>query len=112
MRALQTDASVSTVLYHVLIMLIAWPVFAWIYFKKPKQRKLAVQSEKTLGLAFFWLAAAVIVDLVDFVLIKSPYSLTPHGFYVIYQPWTSLAYMAIFLSPLIRLCFSRLTIKG
>ncbi len=105
--ALQAPVFVATVPYHVLIMLIVWPVFAWIYFKKPEQKNPLLQSEETWYLAFLWLISAMVVDFVGFVLIKSPYSLTPHEFYVIYQPWISLIYIAIFLSPLIRLWFSR-----
>jgi hypothetical protein len=93
-------------------MLIVWPIFAWIYFKKPGQKNLALQSQETWQLSFLWLALAMIVDLVGFVLIKSPYSLTSHEFYVIYQPWISLIYVAIFLSPLIRLWLARVLVKG
>jgi hypothetical protein len=104
---LQAPVFVATVPYHVLIMLIIWPIFAALYFKKPKQKNLGQQSIETWHLSFLWLALAVIVDFVGFVLIKSPYSFTPHEFYVIYQPWISLIYVAIFLGPLIRLRFSR-----
>ena len=109
MSVLQAAAFVATVPYHVLIMLIIWPIFAWLYFKNPKQQN--AQSAETWHLAFFWLAAAVIVDFVGFVLIKNPYSLTPHEFYVLYQPWISLIYLAIFLSPFIRLGLSQLVTK-
>jgi hypothetical protein len=112
MSILQAVAFVATVPYHVLIMLIIWPIFAWLYFRKPGQKNLALQSQETWQLSFLWLQLAVIVDLVGFVLIKSPYSLTPHEFYVIYQPWISLIYVAIFLSPLIRLGLARLAVKG
>jgi hypothetical protein len=112
MSILQAVAFVATVPYHVLIMLVIWPIFAWIYFRKPGQKNLALQSQETWQLSFLWLQLAVIVDLVGFVLIKSPYSLTPHEFYVIYQPWISLIYVAIFLSPLIRLGLARLAVKG
>jgi len=109
---LLAPAFVATVPYHVLIMLIIWPIFARIYFRKSKQKNLALQSEETWQLSFSWLALAMIVDLVGFVLIKGPYSLTVHEFYVIYQPWISLIYVAIFLSPLIRLWLARVMVKG
>jgi len=107
MSILQAPAFVATVPYHVLIMLIVWPFFAWIYFKNPKQPNPSLQGTETLSLAFTWLIAAIVVDFVGFVLIKNSYSLTPHEFYVIYQPWISLIYIAIFLSPFIRLWFLR-----
>lgn len=108
MSILQAPAFVTTVPYHVLIMLIVWPIFAWIYFKKPKQPNPSLQRTETLHLALTWLIAAIVVDFVGFVLIKNPYSLTPHEFYVIYQPWISFIYIAIFLSPFIRLWLLRL----
>jgi hypothetical protein len=66
---------------------------------------------ESLRLSFFWLVAAMIIDFVCFVLIKHAWSLTPHEFYVEYQPWISLIYFSIFLSPLIRLGLSRLLRK-
>lgn len=94
---------VATVPYHVLLMLIVWPIFATIYFKKGRSSNYLEEKTETRSLAFLWLALAITVDFVGFVLIKSPYSLTAHAFYVDYQPWISLIYLAIFLSPWIRL---------
>lgn len=105
---LKAPSFTATVPYHVLIMLLVWPVFAWVYFRKRQQESLREEVMETLHLSFLWLAAAMIVDVVCFVLIKHPYSLTPHEFYVEYQPWISLIYISIFLSPFIRLGLSRL----
>ena len=105
---LKAPSFVATVPYHVVIMLLVWPVFAWMYFRKRRQGNHDKEVRETLRLSFFWLAAAMIVDLVCFVLIKHPYSLTPHEFYVEYEPWISLIYISIFLSPFIRLGVSRL----
>ncbi|WP_259070425.1 hypothetical protein HDF24_11080 [Mucilaginibacter sp. X4EP1] len=96
---LKSASFVATVPYHVLIMLIVWPIFAWIYFKKPQSKDIAQRATETRNLAFLWLVAAITVDFVGFVLIKSPYSLTAHEFYIDYQPWITLIYIAIFLSP-------------
>jgi hypothetical protein len=98
---------VATVPYHVLAMLIVWPLFAGIYFKKSRSKNAVEERSETWNLAFLWLAMAIIVDFVGFVWIKSPYSLTAHAFYVDYQPWISLIYLSIFLSPWIRLVFSK-----
>ena len=108
---LKAPSFVATVPYHVLIMLLVWPVFAWVYFRKRRQENQYKEVMETLRLSFFWLAAAVIVDFVCFVVIKHPWSLTPHEFYVEYEPWISLIYISIFLSPLIRLALSRLLTK-
>jgi len=102
---------VATVPYHVLIMLLVWPVFAWVYLRKRQPRNRDGELGESLRLSFFWLAAAMIVDFVCFVLIKHPWSLTPHEFYVEYEPWIGLIYTAIFLSPLICLGLLRLLSK-
>ena len=104
---LKAPSFVATVPYHVLIMLLVWPVFAWVYFRKRQQGNQDKEVRETLRLSFLWLAAAMIVDFVCFVLIKHPWSLTPHEFYIEYEPWISLIYISIFLSPLIRLALSR-----
>ena len=101
----------ATVPFHVLIMLIIWPIFAAIYFKKAKRRNPGEERTETWNLAFIWIALAIIVDCVGFVLIKHPYSLTAHAFYVDYQPWISLIYIAIFVSPFIRLMLSQQAAK-
>jgi hypothetical protein len=87
---------VATVPYHVLIMLIIWPLFAWFYFKKR-----VPEVKEALGLSWFWLIAAIILDYVAYVVPTHIYSLTHYEFYVVYQPWISLIYLAIFVSPFI-----------
>lgn len=87
---------VATVPFHVLIMLTIWPLFAWYYFKKR-----VPEFKETLNLAFLWLIAAMVIDYLAFVIPTHIYSLTHYEFYVIYQPWISLIYLAIFVSPFI-----------
>lgn len=103
---LNDPAFVATVPFHVLIMLIVWPIFAWIYFQKP--RSVGSPVKETIHLSLIWLLQAIVVDLIFFVLIKHPYSLTFFEFYVLYQPWISLIYLSIFVSPFIRLGLSRI----
>jgi hypothetical protein len=98
---LKSAAFVATVPYHVLIMLVIWPLFAWWYFKRSRSKNATEQRIETRQLALCWLVAAIMVDFIGFVWIKNPLSLTPHEFYIDYQPWISLIYLAIFLSPFI-----------
>ena len=109
---LKAPSFTATVPYHVLIMLLVWPVFAWVYFRKRQHENQGQEVSEALRLSFFWLAAAMFVDFICFVLIKHPYSLTPHEFYVEYQPWISLIYASIFLSPFISLGLSRLLTRS
>lgn len=92
-------AFVMTVPYHLLINLLTWTLFSCFYFKKNEKNKYFFNESVFLG--FFWLVTAMIVDLIGFVLIKSPISLTPHQFYVEYQPWISITYFIVLISPFI-----------
>ncbi len=104
---LEAPAFVATVPYHVLIMLLIWPLFAWLYFRKRRPASSQLESKQTLLLATLWLVSAMVVDFVGFVLIKNSWSMTPRQLYVDYQPWITLIYISIFLSPWIRLWLSR-----
>lgn len=90
----EDPAFVMTVPYHLLINLVIWTLFAWIYLRKGSPKE-------AVKLGIFWLVFAMIVDLIFFVLIKTPYSLTAHQFYVEYQPWITLTYLIVFVSPLL-----------
>jgi len=91
----------KTVVYHLLINLVMWVFFAYRYFKP--QRSELTRWKQALPLCILWLVTALLVDLVFFVLIKSPISLTFHQFYIEYQPWISLTYLILFISPIIAL---------
>jgi hypothetical protein len=77
--------------------LVVWGIFAWVYFRGRETRR-----GEAVSLGAFWVAAAVVVDYVGFVLIRNPLSLSPHDFYVGQFPWIYLIYVAIFLGPV---CF-------
>ena len=105
---LKDPAFVATVPYHVVIMLVVWPAFAWLYFRRHKRTTQNIEVKEALYLSIIWLAGAIVVDFVFFVLIRHAWSLTPREFYIEYQPWISLIYLAIWLSPWIWLGFVRL----
>ena len=48
-----------------------------------------------------WAGICIVFDLVGWVLVKHPWSLSFREFYVDYQPWITLIYFAIFLGPLV-----------
>ncbi|HWA01259.1 MAG TPA: hypothetical protein VG841_13190 [Caulobacterales bacterium] len=99
---LQAPAFVATVPYHVLVMLVIWPAFAWLYFAGRRGLEKRAEVRETAMLGVLWLIAAMVVDFVGFVVIDNPWKLTVHEFYIEYQPWISLIYIAIFVSPWIR----------
>ena len=48
-----------------------------------------------------WSGISIVIDLVGWVLIKHPWSLTFKEFYIDYQPWITLVYLAMFIAPMI-----------
>jgi hypothetical protein len=94
----EDPAFVMTVPYHLLINLLIWVLFSYLYLRKVDKQYF---WKEMYILSVTWLIAAMFVDLVFFVLIKTPYSLTAHQFYIEYQPWISITYFIVLLSPFI-----------
>ena len=91
-------AFVTSERYYPLINLGIWMFFAWIYFKKPA-RVHEIRNEAA-RLGALWLVMALPCDVLFFILIKSPYSLSFHDFYVGQIPWIYVVYFVVFVSPL------------
>ena len=106
---LKDPSFVMTVPYHLLINLLCWTFFSFLYLKERKNNINLFKEASYLGL--LWLIIAMIVDLISFVIITSPISLTPYQFYVEYQPWISITYFIVLISPVISYYFLRLKKK-
>jgi hypothetical protein len=89
---------VKSVPYHLVINLLVWTLFSYMYFRTNLKRGL---NTAPVYLGLYWLLAAMLTDLVFFVLIPSPVALSFHQFYVEYQPWISITYGIVFISPLL-----------
>ena len=85
--------------FFPIINLLVWTAFSWVYFKL--RRSAPVLSREALTLGAFWLLFAILVDYVGFVLIKNPFSLSAHDFYIGQFPWIYLIYLAILVSPIL-----------
>ncbi len=90
--------------WHPLYNIIIFPIFGWIYVSGLAEPALTVAL--TAGL--IWAVASILIDLVGWVLIPHPLRLTFKQFYVEYQPWITLIYIAIFLGPVIGYWLCRL----
>ena len=60
-----------------------------------------VSFETALTAALLWEVLTIVIDLLGWVVIKHPWSLSFREFYVEYQPWLALIYLAIYVSPLL-----------
>ena len=83
--------------WHPLYNIIIFPIFAYLYFKGLD----TISLSNVIYTSLIWGTIAVVFDLVGWVLIKHPWSLTFKGFYVDYQPWITIVYITIYASPFI-----------
>lgn len=83
--------------WHPLYNIIVFPLFAYIYFGGLAE----VTLSNVIATSLIWGTITVVFDLVGWVLIKHPWSLSFKEFYVDYQPWISLIYITIYASPFI-----------
>ncbi len=90
--------------WHPLYNIIIFPLFAWLYLRAVGDATLDDAILTTL----IWGTLTIIFDLFGWVIIKHPWSLSWKEFYIDYQPWITLTYLVIYLSPL--LAFFALTV--
>ena len=83
----------SNPLYNIIL----FTLFGYLYMKG--------LNLPTLNEAFvtgaIWAGICIVFDVFGWVIIKHPWSLSFKEFYVDYQPWITLIYIAIFLGPVI-----------
>ena len=83
--------------WHPLYNIVLFSLFGWLYMKGLPAPGLG----EALRTGAVWAGICIVFDVFGWVLIKHPWSLTFKGFYVDYQPWITLIYLAIFLGPVI-----------
>ena len=83
--------------WHPLYNIIIFPPFAYLYLAG--LHTLTLQTAVWTGL--LWGTVTIVIDVIGWVLIKHPWSLTFKEFYVDYQHWITLIYLTIYASPLI-----------
>lgn len=87
--------------YHPLYNLIIFPIFSYLYLHSINN---LVFNDVIIN-SIVWGIITIILDLVFWVLIKHPWSLSFKEFYKNYQPWLTIIYIIIFLSPFIGYLF-------
>ena len=96
------ESYAKTLPYHPLYNIILWPFFAYIYLVQvnPPNSWMAA-----LILGAWRAIIAIVIDLFGWVIIKHPWRMNLKEMYLDYQPWLTLIYIAIFISPLISVLF-------
>ena len=91
------DGYEKTKPWHPLYNIILFSVFGWLYM-----RGLSVPGfEDALITGAIWAGLCIVFDVFGWVIIKHPWSLSFKEFYIDYQPWITLIYLAIFVGPAI-----------
>lgn len=83
--------------WHPLYNIIFFTLFGLLYLRKVKELTFG----KAMATGALWSGISILIDLVGWVLIKHPWSLTFRQFYIEYQPWITLVYLAMFIAPVI-----------
>jgi len=96
--ASQAPAYLMTIPYHPLLNLVVWPWFAWLYLRNVPG--LRTPGNEELRLWAFWAVITIVIDLIGWVLIPHPWAMTFKEFYVDYQPWITMIYLIIFVTPI------------
>ena len=83
--------------WHPLYNIIIFPIFAYFYLSGLKE----LSFQNVIYTSLIWETITVVFDVIGWVLIKHPWSLTFKEFYIDYQPWITLIYITIYVSPFI-----------
>ncbi|WP_205402256.1 hypothetical protein [Streptococcus lutetiensis] len=81
--------------WHPLYNILIFPIAAYMYLSALP----VVILHEVILTSIVWGTLTIIVDVVGWVIIKHPWSLTFKEFYIDYQPWITLIYLAIYISP-------------
>ncbi len=88
----------KTVPFHPVYNILIWPIFSYLYLVQVKPVNL---WKEALILGAAWTLICIVFDLFGWVIIKHPWSMTFKEMYLDYQPWITLIYISIFISPLV-----------
>ena len=83
--------------WHPLYNIILFGLFGWLYMRGVTDPSLY----DALITGAIWAGICIVFDVFGWVIIKHPWSLSFKEFYIDYQPWISLIYVAIFIGPVI-----------
>ena len=88
--------------WHPLYNIVLFSIFGWLYMNGLTEPTFA----EALITGAIWAGICIVFDVFGWVLIKHPWSLSFKEFYVDYQPWITLIYLAIFAGPMVGYLFA------
>ena len=88
--------------WHPLYNIISFSIFGFAYMNGLAEPTIT----EALITGAIWAGICIVFDVFGWVLIKHPWSLSFKEFYVDYQPWITLIYLAIFAGPTVGYLFT------
>ena len=88
--------------WHPLYNILLFSLCGFLYMKGIAEP--SVSDALVTGLC--WMGICMVFDVFGWVIIKHPWSLTFRQFYIEYQPWITLIYIAILLGPVVGYLFA------
>ena len=83
--------------WHPLYNIFFFTLFGFLYLNG----LVAPTLTEAFITGAIWVSICIVFDVFGWIIIKHPWSLTFKQFYVEYQPWITLIYVAIFLGPVL-----------
>ena len=83
--------------WHPLYNIIMFTLFGYLYMHGLE----VISFSEAVITGAIWAGICIVFDVFGWVIIKHPWSLSFKEFYVDYQPWITLIYLAIFLGPIL-----------
>ena len=83
--------------WHPLYNIILFSLFGYVYMSGLPAPALG----EALLAGAIWAGICIVFDVFGWVIIRHPWSLSFREFYIDYQPYISLIYLAIFLGPVV-----------
>lgn len=83
--------------WYPLYNIILFYIFGWRYMRGLSAPNL----QEALITGAIWAGVCIVLDIFGWMIFKNPCSLSFKEFYIAYQPWTTLTYLAIFAGPVI-----------
>lgn len=97
-NATQFEVFKSTKPFHPIYNIVVFPmVAAWMI----NNLSNGISIFKAISIGILWLVYCFLSDIIFWVILPHPWRLTFKELFITYQPWITLAYLAIFISPII-----------
>lgn len=95
-NATQLTAFKTTKPFHPIYNLLTFPVVSiWMMNLFPQ----IPSFKQALGIGILWTIYCLVLDVIFWIIFPHPWRLTLHELFVAYQPWITLAYGSICISP-------------